>query len=1050
MSSFFIKRPVLTSVLGILIIIIGLVAAKSLPIAQFPRITPPTVVVTASYPGADAKTIADTVIAPIEAQISGAEHLIYTYSYASGPSGAATIVCVFEVGTNIDIAQNDISNRVNISLRKLPEVVKTLGVTTMPRAPDMLMQVALFSPDGKTNDVEISNYVKANVIDEIKRIPGAGQATIMGTRNYSMRVWLDTDKMGSLGITVPDVNKAINEQNIQVSPGRVGMGPSEKGQKLTYMLSAHGLLVKPEEFENIILRANNDGSVVMLKDVARVELGAENYEFFARVNGKPAVMIAVYAQAGANALETAATVQKTMAELSKSFPQGISYSIPNDTTIFVKLSIQEVFETLAEAIALVVLVIFVFLQSWRASLIASIAIPISLLGAFIGMYMLGFSINTLTLFGLILAIGIVVDDAIIVVENMKRVMEEEGVSPFKAAILSMHELTEPIISVVLVLCVVFIPSVFMGGMTGLLYKQFAVTIAISVIFSGLVALTITPALGALFLRADEKPIKMFEAFNDWFERKTTNYVKSTIWMIGNKGTSFIAYFLILGSIVFFASSVPKAFLPTEDQGYFYIVSTAQDGSTIENTDVISRKIEAMAKSTEGVKDVVSMIGSNALTGQLEPNSVTTTIRLKNWEERKSKTLSADGLMKTMTEKLEKMPGIKFKVYGPPPIRGLSRTGGVQLWIQSHHANSEVELATITNKFIEEAKLLPQVKKASAQLQTNCPVILLDVDRVRAKTLGVSLTDLFETLQSTIGYKNVNQFVRNGLTYWVKVQSDAGNRKTPEDIGKISVKSSSGTMIPLRDLVTIRYGIAPARIDHFNGLLATRLVIDPQDGYSTGDVMDAMDKLSKKLFPSYFGYKWEGIAYQQQQAGDRSATILAFGLLMVFLILAAQYEAWGLPFAVIMAVPFGIFGAYAIVYFMDKVNDVYFQIGLLTLIALAAKNAILIVEFAELKRLEGFSIIEATKEAARMRNRPIIMTSLAFILGVLPLVISSGAGAESRHSIGLGVLGGMLAATFIARYFIPFLYFVVATLQEKYVPKKVELIDESSKEAAHHE
>jgi len=816
------------------------------------------------------------------------------------------------------------------------------------------------------------------------------------------------------------------------------------------MLSTHGLLVKPEEFENIIIKAKPDGSVIKLKDIGKVSLGAENYEYFGRVGGKPAVIIAVYAQAGANALKTAAQVKQTMEELSKSFPPGIAYSIPNDTTIFVKLSIDEVIVTLAEAIALVVLVIFVFLQSWRASLIASIAIPVSLLGAFIGMYMLDFSINTLTLFGLILAIGIVVDDAIIVVENMKRVMEEEGVSPFNAAILAMHELTGPIISVVLVLCVVFIPSVFMGGMTGLLYQQFAITIAISVIFSGVVALTITPTLGALFLKADEKPIKMFEAFNNWFERTTTRYVKSTMWMIGNKGTSFIGYILIVASIAFFAMHVPKAFLPTEDQGYFYIVTTAQDGATINRADENARKVEKMLAGMEGVRDYVSMVGFNALTGQQEPNAVTTTVQLKNWDDREGDGLTAFALMDKLNAQIGKELDVKYKVYGPPPIRGLSRTGGVQVWIQTHHANSDAELASLTKQFVLKARSLPQVKAASAQLETNSPVLQLDVDRDRAKVLGVPMDALYETLQSTLGYKNVNQFVKGGLTYWVKVQSDVKGRNTPEQIGGIYIKSQNGGMVPLRDIIKIKYGIAPARIDHFDGLTSTRLVIDPQDGYSTGDVMDAVDKLSKEMFPSYVTYKWEGIAYQQLQAGDRSTIILSFGLLMVFLILAAQYEAWGLPFAVITAVPFGIFGAFVIVYLAGRTNDVYFQIGLLTLIALAAKNSILIVEFAELKRLEGFSILEATKESARLRNRPIIMTSLAFILGVLPLVISTGAGAESRHSIGYGVLGGMIAATFIARYFIPFLYYIVATLQEKFLPKKVEQvsIDEHHKDAHH--
>lgn len=1028
-SRYFINRPIFAGVIAILIVVLGFTAVRMLPISQFPKVTPPTVSVSITYPGADAKTIADTVLTPIEAQIAGAADLMYVTSSASGMAGSGRITCTFEVGTDADKALTDIQNRVNLAQPRLPSVVKMLGVDVKKKTQDILMIAALYSPDGSMSDIEISNYVATHVINDIKRLPGAGDASISGQRDYAMRIWLNPDKMASMGISTSDVDAAINEQNIQVYPGRLGQGPL-KSQEMTVMLTTKGRLSTVEEFQQIIVRAKPDGTIVHLSDIARVELGTSNYEYYGRFNGKSAVLLTIYSESDANAIQTAEAVTAELERLSKTFPSGIQYKMAHDATKFVKISIKEVVKTLAEALLLVIAVIYLFLQSFRASLIALIAVPVSLMGAFIGMYLLGYSINTLTLFGMVLAIGIVVDDAIVVVENMERIIQSEHLSAKDAAIKAMSQVSSPIIAIVLVLCAVFVPATFVGGMTGELYKQFAMTIAVSVVFSGFVALTLSPALGALLLRPHEKaPLRLFVRFNEKFEAMTERYLHLSSVMIRRSFITFLLYLSVFGVIYHFSSTLQKSFLPIEDQGFFFTVITLPEGSTIERTHQVVEKTEKAVHSIKGVENIVTIVGSNFMGGGQEPNSATIIARLEHWDERNSEELSAKAIIKAFKKATESITEASFNSYPPPPIRGLSKTGGVQLWLQSPDGDMGM-LAQNGQDFIDKLKEMPQFSNVSSSMRPSSPILYVDVDRERAKILGISLDELFATIQNTIGLSNVNQFVKDGNTYWVKMQADEEFRRQPSDIGRGYVRSSSGAMIPLSSLITIRQDSAPVKIEHFNTILAVPISITPKSGVSTGEAIEIVEKMAKESLPQQITTSWDGIAYQQIKVQDRAQNILIFAFIVVFLILAAQYEAWTLPLVVILAIPFGMSGAYVALWVSGQSNDVFFQIGLLTLVALAAKNAILVIQFAEEERKSGKSVYDATMSAAKLRYRPMMMTSLAFVFGVLPLALSVGAGAESRHSIGIGILGGMIAATFVERYFIPYLYYQISMLREK--------------------
>jgi len=1034
-SKYFINRPVLSAVIALMIVILGFAAIKSLPISQLPNITPPTVVVSAQYPGADAQTIANTILTPLESQISGADGLMYMSSKAAALPGSATITCTFNIGVNQDLAAVDVQNRINSVISQLPQSTRDLGVTVQKKTSDILLLVAVTSPDESFDSTQISNYISATLLDEIKKIPGAGRSQIFGQRDYSMRVWLNPEKMASLGVSSSDVATAIKDQNLQVSPGRLGQGPTNGEQMWTMQLTSKGRFSTPEEFQSIIIRANPNGSTLRLKDVARVELGSQNYEFFGRVNGKPAAMIGIFADTNANALDTSAAVAAKMEQLSKKFPKGIEYSIPYDTTDFVKISIEEVLFTLLASIVLVSLVIYLFLQSTRAALIPILSIPISLTGAFIGMYLLGYSINTLTLFGLVLAIGIVVDDAIVVIENMERILQHEKLSPREAAIKAMSQISGPVVAIVLVMCAVFIPATFMGGMTGQLYKQFAATIAISVVFSGFMALTFAPAIGALILKHHEgEPARFFRWFNRVFGKMTDNYVRRSGWMIRKSFIFLVIYLSTYFFIAFFHKTLPSAFLPMEDQGYFITAIVLPDGATANRTLEVVKHVEDILSQQEGISKYTAITGLNILTFSQEPNAAVIFTRLKPWDERTTKELKVFGILGSLAPKLGAIKEAKVFAMPPPPIRGMGPSDMFSLRLLQPGDNNVSRLAETTNAFVGQLSQEPSIKNPFSTMNITTPTLSVEVDREKAKMLGLSVAEVFQTLQGTIGSMYINQFDKNGKTYWVQMQSDSAYRSKPEDIGRGWVRSSSGKLIPLSSVIKVTMSSAPSSIEHFNGVLSTTIMGSPAPGHSSGEIIKIVEHAGDTLLPTSAAYDWDGLYLQEKLVGSKALIIMAFALIMVYLILAALYERWSLPISIMLAVPYGIMGAYAIVWVIPWLNNnVFFQIGLLTLIALSAKNAILVVEFAEEQRHAGMSIYDSAMEAARLRYRPMMMTSFAFLAGMLPLIFSSGAGAGGRFSIGVAMFGGMLAATFIERYFIPFLYYWVSTLKEKIAP-----------------
>lgn len=1036
-SKYFINRPVLSAVIAMIIMLLGFVAIKTLPISQLPNLTPPTVVVSAQYPGADAQTIANNILTPLESQISGADGLMYMSSKAAALPGTATITCTFNIGVNQDMAAVDVQNRINSVLAQLPQTTRDLGVTVQKKTSDILLIVAITSPDGSYDATGISNYISANLLDEIKKIPGAGRSQIFGQRDYAMRVWLNPDKMASLGVSSSEIAAAIKDQNLQVSPGRLGQAPTNDAQMWTMQLTSKGRFSTPEEFQNIIIRSKSDGSMIRLKDVARVELGSQNYEFFGRVNGKPAAMIGIFADTNANALDTSKAVAEKMEKLSKKFPKGIVYNIPYDTTDFVKISIEEVVFTLLASIVLVSLVIYLFLQSSRAAMIPILSIPISLTGAFIGMYLLGYSINTLTLFGLVLAIGIVVDDAIVVIENMERILQSEKLSPREAAIKAMAQISGPVIAIVLVMCAVFIPATFLGGMTGQLYKQFAATIAISVVFSGFMALTFAPAIGALILKHHEKePARFFRWFNRKFGAMTENYVRRSGYMIRKSLIFLVIYLSTYFFIGFFHKTLPSAFLPMEDQGYFITSITLPDGATANRTLEVVKQVEDILSKQEGIYKYTAITGLNILTFSQEPNAAVIFTRLKPWEERTTKELKVFGILNALGPKLGSIKEAKVFAMPPPPIRGMGPSDMFSLRLLQPGDNDYNKLAQATNAFVADLRKEPSIKNPMSTMNINTPTLSIEVNREKAKMLGLSISDVFQTLQATIGTMYINQFDKNGKTYWVQMQSDSPYRATPEDIGRAWIRSSSGQLVPLSAVVTAKMSSAPSSIEHFNGVLCTTVMGSPSPGYSSGDLIKILEEKGDSVLPNTVSYDWEGLYLQEKLVGSKALMIMAFALVMVYLILSALYERWTLPISIMLAVPYGIMGAYTVVWLIPFLNNnVFFQIGLLTLIALSAKNAILVVEFAEEQRLLGKSVYDSAMEAARLRYRPMMMTSFAFLAGMLPLIFSSGAGSAGRFSIGVAMFGGMLAATFIERYFIPFLYYWVATAQEKLAARK---------------
>lgn len=1023
MTKFFITRPIFASVLSIIIVLAGLAASLQLPIAQYPQIAPPTVTITATYPGASAETLSKTVAAPIEEQLSGVDDLLYFNSSADS-SGTLVITATFDVGTDPDQATFNVSNRVNIATPRLPDEVRRNGLVVQKKSNDILLVVMLTSKDPKHNRLFLSNYATLNVLDEFKRVKGVGDSTIFGGQDYAMRIWLRPDRMAQLGVSTSDIAAAINAQNNQYAAGKIGQDPAPASQQLVYTVTAKGRLVDPAQFGNIIVRANGPKGVLYLKDVARIELGAQSYNVTSALDGKPGVAIPIFLQNGANALDTAKGIKAKLAELQKRFPKGMETTIPYDTSDFVKATIEEVFKTFGEALILVVLVVYLFLQSWRATLIPIIAVPISLIGTFAGLYMFGFSINLLTLFAMILAIGIVVDDAIVVLENTERLMTEEGLDPLPAAIKSIHQVSAAVVAIVLVLCAVFVPVAFQGGIAGELYRQFAVTVAIAVVISGVVALTLTPALCAMILKKSHGENAFFRKFNQGFGGFTNFYTKVVDLTLHHRIIGTVVFGGIIIAMVLLFRAVPGGFVPAEDQGYVVTVVVMPDGATLSRTTKTTEAIRAEIAKDPAVAHEFAVNGFELLSGANKTNSATMFVRLKDWNERD--TSAQDIVGKLFGIGMSQPDGMGFAV-NPPAIRGLGSAGGFEVYVQSQRETDPIKLAAVMNNFMDAMRAEPTLTGINSFFRPDVPQLFIEVDEAKAISQNVKIADIYTTLQSTMGSFYVNDFNRSGRTYRVQLQAEPEFRMKPEDLGKVYVRSQptatspNGNMIPLSALSKVSNIIGAEQLERYNGLLSAKVFGAGAAGISSGDAIKTVERIANDTMPDGYQIAWTGQAYQENRTGNAAMFAFGFAIIMVFLILAAQFETWALPLAVIMAVPFALTGALMAVLLRGMNNDIYFQIGLITLIGLAAKNAILIVEFASQKMEEGMPVAQAALEAARLRFRPIVMTSMAFILGIVPLVFATGAGAAARQSMGTGVLGGMLMATFVATIFIPMFF-----------------------------
>lgn len=1026
-SHFFIDRPIFASVLSIIIVVLGLVSLQKLPIAQFPQITPPMVQIDADYPGASAEIVAEAVARPIEVQLPGIDNLLY-YDSTSTNDGHMTMRLTFEIGTDVDIAQVQTQNRQRLAEPQLPDEVIRQGVTVKKMSPDLLAVIMLTSTDPRHETVFLSNYALLRVLDNVKRIPGVGDAIIFGAQNYSMRLILNPVRMAQLDITPTEVVAVVREQNRDFPAGRIGREPTPKGTELTIPVITQGRMSEVKEFEDMIVRAYPDGSMVRMRDIARVELGAQSYDLEGRWNGQPNAFLLTFLSPGANALETVKHVRQEVEKLSRSFPAGVSYDIPYDTTTFIDVSIKEVVKTLIEATLLVILVVFLFLQSWRATLIPAVAVPISLIGTLAGMEALGFSINTLTLFGMVLAIGIVVDDAIVVVENVERHMTKGGLAPRDAAKKAMDEVTGPVVAIVLVLAAVFVPVAFLGGITGELYKQFAITIALSVAISGFVALTLSPALCALVLKpGHDSANKFWNIFNRSFDWLQNRYV-GTVGMILKRSLIALAIFGALTIVILgLFKTIPGSFLPEEDQGYFITIVQLPEGASKTRTIEVLKKIENYFMANPAVHSTDVLAGQNFVFGTRGTNQATMFVPLQHWDTRADPSDQVPGLIAAALGEFAKIPEALILAFNAPSIPGLGSTGGFSLQLQDPSGGDFTEFAAVAQEFVAKAMEYPAIAAANTNFRVSTPRLYAQIDRERAKALGVPISEVFDTMQAYFGNLYVNDFVKFGRVYRVQTEALPEYRSRPDDISKVYVRAQNGTeptMIPLDSVVSTEFSSGPDPVTHFNGFNTALVLGGVAPGYSSGQALEALEQAANEiLVPRGYTIDWSGISFQEQKAGGQSILVFVFALLMVFLVLAALYESWSVPFAVILAIPFGVLGALLAIWTRGLTNDIYFQIGLITLIGLSAKNAILIVEFANQRYAEGVPLVDAALEAARLRFRPIIMTSMAFILGVFPLVIASGAGAASRNSIGTGVFGGMLAATFLAIFFVP-LFFVV--------------------------
>jgi hydrophobe/amphiphile efflux-1 (HAE1) family protein len=1030
MINFFIQRPVFASTVAIVMVLAGLICLRVLPISQFPEITPPQIVVKATYPGASAQVVADTVTTPLEQQINGVPGMIYMSS-VSANDGTSTITVTFDVGYSADIAAVDIQNRVSQAAGQLPAIVNQGGVTITKQNPNFLVIVNLFSPDGSIDLVTLSNYAYLQIVDPLKRLPGVSDVSILGERRYSMRVWLDPDKLAKLGVTAVDVQNAIAEQNVQVAAGKLGDDPAPPGTVFDYQINTQGRLSDPAQFGDIVLRAGTASEATLrLRDVARIELGALQYNSTTFLNDKPSVGLAVYQTPSANALDLENQIKSKLEELSKRFPKGLKYAMAYDTTRFVSASIHDVVITLAEAMLLVFAVVYGFLQSWRTTLIPGIAIPVSLIATFAVMKVFGFSINQVSMLGMVLAIGLVVDDAIVVVENVERQLEA-GLAPLEAAKKAMAEVTGPIIATTAVLMAVFVPVAFLPGITGRLYNQFALTIAISMALSAINSLTLSPALSAVFLKhRGSARFVLFRKFNDgfdWLAHAYANGVRHAIrarWLV----LAVFAGGLALAYAVY--ARIPTTFLPVEDQGYFFVVIQLPDGASLQRSDAVAERVRDILRKEEGVSDVITVSGLNYVTKANQSSSAAVFAILKPWDERGS-ALTEGKILASAREKLRDIPEARVLGFEPPSIPGVGTFGGFEFQVEDLTGKGSQAVDEITQALIAEARKQPEINGQTVltTFGTSTPQYNYDLDRNKAKLLGLNLPDVFNTLQIYLGSLYVNDFNAFGRTFRVTLQADRDARAVPTDLSQLYVRNNVGRMVPLGTLGELKPIVGPETVPHYN-MFGTALVNGTAaPGYSSSQAIAAMQRAAAKVLPADFGYEWTGVTYQEIKAGSVAALIFGLAIVFVFLFLAAQYESWSMPFMVILAVPLALLGAVLALWLRGRQIDVYSQVGFVMLVGLAAKNAILIVEFAKHQREEGKSIVEAAMEAARLRLRPILMTAFAFILGVVPLMVASGAGAAARQSIGTTVFGGMLVATVLSLAFVPVFYAVIERLRE---------------------
>ena len=1031
MARFFIDHPVFAMVIAIVIVIFGAVAIPNLPVSAYPEVVPPVVQISTGYLGGNAQDLEKTVAQPIEDQLIGLDGMLYFLS-SSGNDGSLNIQITFKLGTNPDMATVQTQNRVNIAMPRLPAEVQRQGVVVKKVSTAFLMAISLNSPDSRYDSLFLANYAQINLLNQIASLDGVGEARLGSAQVYSMRVWVNPDKMAELGITATDVSQAIAAQNRQNPAGTFGQPPSPKGTAFQYSVTAPGRLVDPSQFEDIVLRAQPDTSLLRIRDIGRVQLGAQTYSGFSRVNGRNSGNLIIYLSPGANAVATGDRVRAFLTKARQNFPEGMDYIIGYDSTVFVRAAIKDVQITLFEAIGLVILVVFVFLQNWRATLIPLLTVPVAIMGTFALFPMLGFSVNMTSMFGLVLAIGIVVDDAIVVVEAAQRHIDE-GLTPRQAAIRAMEEVSAPVVAIACILAAAFIPVAFLGGISGQIYKQFALTIAASVLISAFNALSLSPALSAILLRPKMKtrgPLgRFFAVFDRGFERSRNQYLAGVGALIRKWAFALVALFCFWLAAGALFRHLPSSFLPDEDQGTIYVSIRLPDGASNDRTDVATRKIERIVLGLPGVSSHLALGGFDAATRTSGSNLATLIVRLKPWDERTSKETQFAEIIARMQREFVQVPEVVTFAFGPPPILGLSSAGGFQFMLEDRLGGNVQNLADTADLLVDGARNRRELGSLVSTFRANVPSYSVDMDLAKVETMGIPVAEAYNTLQTFLGGLYVNDFNAFGHPWQVLVQAEPDFRGKPDDINRFYTRTSGGNMVPLGTFATVKATAGPDVVYRYNRFRTIQMLGRPAPGYSSGQATRAMEELAASSLPSGFSYEWTGTTYQEKEAQGHEGVIFGFAAVLVFLFLAALYESWSIPFAVILAIPLGILGALTAVWLRSYPYDIYTQIGIVTLIGLAAKNAILIVEFARMRREEGHSIVDAALEAAKLRLRPILMTSFAFILGVLPLALASGAGAASRRSLGTAVFGGMNAATLLAIFIVPVLYVVIQRIAE---------------------